>query len=114
LRKGYVGSCADETEPIEVSIDAAEAVLDRLEADPEFAERVKDAGGTDSALALLAGEGFDVTPQEMRDAALDRFGDQLTGEQLDRVAAGFDAGVVAAGIGIGSILVVGAAMAAAV
>jgi hypothetical protein len=103
-----------ELERVQVSSGAAQAALDRFEADPEFAERVRDAGGTEPALALLAGEGFDVTPEEMRDAALDRFGDVLTAEQLDQVAAGVDAGVIVAGIGIGTILIVGAAMAAAV
>jgi predicted ribosomally synthesized peptide with nif11-like leader len=97
-----------------MSTDAAEAALDRMEADPEFAERVKDAGGTEAALVLLAGEGFDVTPEEMRDVTLDRFGDVLTVEQLDQVAAGIDAGPIVAGVGIGTMLIVSAAMAAAV
>ncbi len=97
-----------------MSAEAAEAAIDRLEIDSDFAERLKSSGGTDAAIALLGAEGFDVTPQEMRDAVLDRFGDQLTPEQLDQVAAGVDAGVVAAGIGIGAILIVGAAMVAAV
>ncbi len=71
-----------------MSIEAANAVLDRLDTDEAFAERLIQSGGPEQAVPLLAAEGFDVTPQEMRDALLDHFGDQLTPEQLDQVAAG--------------------------
>ncbi len=73
-----------------MTLESAEAVLDRMEAEPAFAERVKDAGSPESGLALLTSEGFEVTPAEMRDAVLDRYGDQLTPDQLDQIAAGAD------------------------
>jgi predicted ribosomally synthesized peptide with nif11-like leader len=61
-----------------------------MEADESFAQRVKEAGGPDASIAMLESEGFDVSKQDMRDAALDRFGDALSPQQLDEVAAGAD------------------------
>jgi Nif11 domain len=98
-----------------MSIDAANAVIDRLDVDEAFAIRLKNAGGPEQALPLLAAEGFDVTPQEMRDVVLDRFGDQLTAEQLDRVSAGMserDAIRMADGVLIGMGVAAAAAGAA--
>ena len=78
---------------------AAAAVLDRIESDEAFGQRLKEAGGPEASIELLKAEGFDVTPSDMRDAVLDRYGDQLTSEQVDALAAGFDertaAGVIA-------------------
>jgi predicted ribosomally synthesized peptide with nif11-like leader len=101
---------------------AAETVIDRMETDEAFAQRVKDAGGPEASIALLRGDGFDVTPQDMRDAVLDRFGDLMTEEQLDSIAAGYVTGSVVgdsflgAGIGVagGAVLVVTACAVAAV
>jgi predicted ribosomally synthesized peptide with nif11-like leader len=92
---------------------AANAALDRIEADQAFATRVKDSGGHEQALSILHSEGFDVSQQDMRDAFIDRFGDQLTKEQLDAVAGGIDRDVllVAAGSGLGAAAVVLAAAA---
>ena len=67
---------------------AANAVVDRIEADESFAARVKEAGGSEASLAVLRAEGFDVTADDMRDALVDRYGDALTTEQLDAIAAG--------------------------
>jgi predicted ribosomally synthesized peptide with nif11-like leader len=73
-----------------MSTDAANAAIDRIEADEDFADRVRDAGNPEASLEVLRSEGFDVTREEMRDATLDRFGDQLTLEQLEAVSAGSD------------------------
>jgi predicted ribosomally synthesized peptide with nif11-like leader len=67
---------------------SAEGVLDRMEADPTFAERVKDAGSPEASLAILRSEGFDVTAGDLRDALLDRYGDQLSPDELDTIAGG--------------------------
>ena len=69
---------------------AAAAVLDRIESDEAFGQRVKEAGGPEASIELLKSEGFDVTPGELRDAVLDRYGDQLTPEQLEALAGGAD------------------------
>jgi hypothetical protein len=93
--------------------------MDRMEVDAAFAERVKDVGmegGPDGALALLRAEGFEVTADEMRDALIDRYGDELTQEQLDTLAGGLnndDAAAIIAGLGAATIgmVIVGAAAA---
>ena len=41
-----------------------------MESDEAFAQRVKEAGGPEASIELLKGEGFDLTPDDMRDAAL--------------------------------------------
>lgn len=67
---------------------AANAVMDRLDADEELAQRLADAGTPEACLDILHAEGFDVTQDEMRDVLVDRFGDQLTQEQLDALSGG--------------------------
>jgi predicted ribosomally synthesized peptide with nif11-like leader len=79
---------------------SAQAVIDRMEVDEDFANRVKDAGGPEASIAILGSEGFDVTPSDMRDAFLDRFGDQLTEEQLETIAGGTETGELVAGIAV--------------
>jgi predicted ribosomally synthesized peptide with nif11-like leader len=69
---------------------SAQAAIDRMEIDEDFANRVKDAGDPEASIGVLRSEGFDVTPSDMKDAVLDRYGDQLTQEQLDAIAAGTD------------------------
>jgi predicted ribosomally synthesized peptide with nif11-like leader len=73
-----------------MTIEAAERAIDRMETDESLAEGVKEAGSPEAGISLLRAQGFDVSVQDMRDATLDRFGDQLTPEQLDAVAAGMD------------------------
>jgi predicted ribosomally synthesized peptide with nif11-like leader len=73
-----------------MTLASAQAAIDRMEVDEDFANRVKDAGSPEASIAMLTAEGFDVTPEDMRDAVIDRFGDQLTQEQLDALVAGAD------------------------
>ena len=93
-----------------MTIESAQAVLDRMEADSAFAERVKDAGSPEASLALLREEGFDVSSGDLRDALLDRYGDQLTPDQLDAIAAGasldIDPGLAITGFAGGMLMVV--------
>jgi predicted ribosomally synthesized peptide with nif11-like leader len=93
---------------------AAAAALDRIESDEAFATRLREAGNPEADLAILQGEGFDVTQQDMRDAVLDRYGDQLTPEQLDALAAGLDPVAEGAIVGATTSVVVTAAALAAV
>jgi len=94
---------------------AADAALDRMEADPAFGERIKvagEAGRPDDSLAILRDQGFDVTTMDMRDALIDRYGDALSAEQLDALAGGID-NVAAAFIAVGGTIVgIGGAIAA--
>lgn len=98
--------------------------IDLVEADDAFAQEL-DAlkEHPEQLLAVVPSRGFDVDPDEIRDAFLERIGDDLTAEQFAAVAGGFDhrgGGIspdtvdgVALAIG-GSVLVVGAAIAAAI
>jgi predicted ribosomally synthesized peptide with nif11-like leader len=67
----------------------AKAVLLRVEDDQAFAAEL-DAlkANPDAVLTKVHAAGFDVTPEEVRAAFLDRYGDQLSPEQLQAVAAG--------------------------
>jgi predicted ribosomally synthesized peptide with nif11-like leader len=98
---------------------SAQAAVAKMESDQAFAERVKAAGGPSAALSILRSEGFEVEPSEMRDALLDRYGDQLTTEQLDSIAAGSDpaantAAWAAGGLAITATVAISAGAAAAV
>jgi predicted ribosomally synthesized peptide with nif11-like leader len=89
-----------------MTTEAANAAVDRLETDEDFASRVRDAGSPEASIEVLKSEGYDVTRGEMRDVTLDRFGDQLTEEQLEAIAAGSDSddaalvvfGIISAGM----------------
>src|SRR5262245_10151209 len=91
----------------------ANAALDRLEADEAFARQVSDAGSPEASLRVIQSAGFEVTAQDMRDAAIDRFGEQMTTQQLDALAAGKLEPLEIAGISAGAGVVVGAAIFAA-
>jgi hypothetical protein len=70
---------------------AAVEFLDRAEQDDAFAAdlaTVKD--DPNLVLAKVRSYGFDVTPEEIRDAFLERYGVELTAEQLEAIAAGGD------------------------
>ena len=91
--------------------------LDRLETDPEFASRIDAVKSDPTAVrGVLVAEGFDLDPFEVREAFLERFGAQLTEEQLALVAGGLSQdGVIAVatvGMTVGVVGVVAIAAAA--
>jgi len=72
-----------------MSISDAEAFLERAESDKELAaslETVKD--DPPAVLAMARKAGYDVTRDEVQQALMDRYGAELTPEQLDKIAAG--------------------------
>jgi len=92
-----------------MSRQQAEAFIARVQEDPEFAERLtalKD--DPPAAQALVAAEGFDATPDEIREAFLEAFGAELSEEQLAAIAGGASTGVIVAS----TLLSAGAATAA--
>ncbi len=92
-----------------MSRQQAEAFIARVQEDPEFAERLtalKD--DPPAAQALVAAEGFDATPDEIREAFLEAFGAELSEEQLAAIAGGTSTGVIVAS----TLLSAGAATAA--
>jgi predicted ribosomally synthesized peptide with nif11-like leader len=87
-----------------MSTEAAEAFLDRIERDEAFATEMEALRGNwHEALERIQSEGFDVDEGEVRDAVLERYGAELSPEQLDALAAGIDeTAATAAGVAIGA------------
>ena len=100
-----------------MSEEGAVAFLERVEGDEGFATELgslrEDPG---AVIERVRAAGFDATPEEIREAFLERYGAELTQEQLDQIAAGTDptdvAGYAAAAVS-GAILVGAFAAAAA-
>jgi predicted ribosomally synthesized peptide with nif11-like leader len=95
-----------------MSEQAAVAFLQRLEDDEDLATELSSLKEDPAAvIEKVRAAGFDVEPDEIREAFLDRYGAELTPEQLDRIAAGVDeAGVITSYVLVGMM---GAAAAAA-
>jgi predicted ribosomally synthesized peptide with nif11-like leader len=90
----------------------AEAFLDQVESDEDFARELESLREDPPAvLERVHAAGFDATPDEIREAFLDRYGAELTEEQLDAIAAGTDPTVIA-GTVVGVVVWVAAASAA--
>ena len=72
-----------------MSVEQAEAFMNRLESDEAFAAELASMKDDQAAVqAAVVAAGFDATPDEIRDAFVDRFGNQLTEEQLAAIAGG--------------------------
>jgi predicted ribosomally synthesized peptide with nif11-like leader len=72
-----------------MSRTAAKDFLSRVEADQAFAaelEALKD--DPSAALARVHAAGFDFRPDEVRAEFIDRYGSELSPQQLDAIAAG--------------------------
>ena len=94
-----------------MSVEQAEAFMDRVESDEAFAAELASLKDDQAAVqAAVVAAGFDATPEEIRDAFVDRFGDQLTDEQLATIAGGIDPGIAMVSI---TVVVAVAAYAAA-
>jgi predicted ribosomally synthesized peptide with nif11-like leader len=93
----------------------AVAFPERVESAETFAKELESArDNPDAVVEKVHAAGFDTSPDEIREAVTDRYGIELTPEQLDQVAAGTDEGLIAAGVGVGIVVGFTAAAAAAV
>ena len=96
-----------------MSQEAAVAFLERVETDEKFANELESLTEDPAAVVeKIRAEGFDVQPDEVRQAFLDRYGAELTPEQMEQIAAGADSGD-AVGYALAGAFVVGVAAAAA-
>lgn len=87
-----------------MSMTDAVAFIERAETDKEFAADLETAKGDQQAvLAKVRGYGYDVSEEEVIDAFTERYGVELTPEQLEAIAGGYD------GIDVASAVAVGAA-----
>jgi predicted ribosomally synthesized peptide with nif11-like leader len=85
----------------------AVAFVERVESDEEFAKELESIRQDPSAVVeRVHAAGFDATPEEIREAFIDRYGAELTPEQLDKIAAGYSPEEIGAMVG-GSVLLVG-------
>ena len=74
-----------------MSIQQAEAFVARVQEDPDFAERLTALKDDPTAVqALVVSEGFDATPEEIREVFLEAFGSELSEEQLAAIAGGLN------------------------
>jgi predicted ribosomally synthesized peptide with nif11-like leader len=72
-----------------MSVQQAEAFIARVQEDPDFADRLSALKDDPAAVqALVVAEGFDATPEEIRDAFVEAFGSELSEEQLAAIAGG--------------------------
>ena len=98
-----------------MSQESANQFLDRLETDEDFATSLAELRDDPAAVqAAIDAAGFDVTQDEIRSAFLDRFGSELTEEQLEAITGGLsDAAGIGIGVGIVGGITIGAAAASA-
>ncbi len=91
-----------------MSIESANAFLDRLETDDEFRSQIEALGqDTEAVRAFAAAQGYDATPDEAREALLDRYGDELSPEMLESISAGVDSTTaIAVGASLGAVATV--------
>jgi len=94
------------------------AFFDRVDSDDSFAQQLETVRTDPAAVqAVLVDAGFDLDPEAVRDGFLDRFGSQLTEEQLAAVAGGLTQDqnmAVVAGVSIGGAgIAIGVAAASA-
>ena len=99
-----------------MSAQQAEAFIARVQEDPDFADRLSALKADPAAVhALVVAEGFDATPEEIRDVFLEAFGSELTEEQLAAIAGGLEGheigGIVFSSVFIGAVGSIAAASA---
>ena len=100
-----------------MSVEQAEAFMNRLESDEAFAAELASMKDDQAAVqAAVVAAGFDATPDEIRDVFVDRFGNQLTEEQLAAIAGGkeLNPDIIAGIVMVGGTLVICVAAVASV
>lgn len=99
-----------------MSTERAAALLDKMETDEAFLAELTAVNSDPAAVLAKAREaGFDTTPEELKQVVLERYGSELSTEQLDQIAAGYSPGEIGAMVGgsvvLAAVLVgIGAAM----
>lgn len=85
-----------------MSVAEADRFIADLQADEALAKHLTDLSNDPAAAYTLVQEkGYDVTPDELRDAALEFSGQFMSEDQLELVAGGLSAGATA-GIAVGA------------
>jgi predicted ribosomally synthesized peptide with nif11-like leader len=98
-----------------MSVASATAFLERSETDSQFAAEFEPLrGDRDAVLAKMRDIGYDATPDEILTAFTDRYGIELTADQLEAVAAGSELPLPWAIVSTGASVVAVTAVVAAV
>ena len=95
----------------------AVAFLERVESDEPLARELEALKDNPNAVyEKVKAAGFDARPEEIREAVAERYGAELTPEQLDQIAAGLDTEQITAITvgGLAGVVGIGAAIFAAV
>jgi len=72
-----------------MSLSDAARFIDAIETDETFAQQLEVLKESpEQVLDAVRSRGFDVEPEEIRTAFLERYGDELTEEQLAAIAGG--------------------------
>ncbi len=72
-----------------MSVESAEAFVERMKTDEEFAKRIAAAESSEQRWAVVKAEGFDFTKEEIEEATA-----ELSEDELASVAAGDDPPVI--------------------
>lgn len=101
----------------------ADRFIERTASDQEFLASIEALGNdSDAVFALVKSEGFDCTPEEIKEAFLETYASQLTAEQLEAVAGGLStnqaigigagggAAAIAVGVGVASAAIAAGAV----
>lgn len=89
----------------------ADAFLDHIADDEALQEEFRSATTEDEIKAILAREQVTCTPDEIRDAFLERFGSELNEEQLSAIAGGMSGATIGAAVGLGAGVTIGVTVA---
>jgi len=97
-----------------MSTESAQSLFDRLDQDEAFASELAERReDPDAVQAMIRDAGFDVTPEEMHAVFLERYGADLSEEQLEAIAGGVTGAEIAAGVILGGVAIAGIAVSAA-
>ena len=87
-----------------MTIEQAEAFVTRLESDSAFSDQLAELKESpEQVMERVRAEGFDATPEEIRDVFLEHFGSELNEDQLAEIAGGLSneqIGNIVTGVGV--------------
>lgn len=101
-----------------MSTQEADRFIERTTTDKAFQAKIEKLGNDSNAVyEFVKSEGFDCTPDEIKDAFMSSYASELSAEQLEAVSAGITQSQglgIGIGGGVGAIVVGGGIAAAAI
>lgn len=90
---------------------SADEFVDHLVNDPALGAEFEAATSEAEVIRILEREQVSCTPDEIREAFLERFGSELDEDQLAAVAGGVSGAAIGAAVGLGAGVAIGTAVA---